>query len=84
MPEDARSDQADGHSHAAAWLLGISGAILFYILSPPPLAWMFEHFGWNTPTWPQYVYAPLIILYDQFEPVKNFYDSYSKLLGVTL
>jgi hypothetical protein len=72
----------DGRSHAVSWWSGICIFLLVYILSPPPLALMFERFGWESPDWPEYVYTPIIFLYEQFEPVKNFYDGYGKLLGV--
>lgn len=84
MSEESGSHHAGSHGHGAAWSWGIAGAVLLYVLSPPPLAWMFERLGWEDPQWPQYVYAPLIMLYDQFEPVENFYDAYSELLGVDL
>jgi hypothetical protein len=84
MAEEASSHQDGNHSHAVSWSVGISIFLLVYILSPPPLAWMFEKFGWGTPSWPRYVYAPIIILYEQFEPVKDFYDNYAKLLGTKL
>lgn len=84
MSEEADSLRDSGHSHAAAWGFAVSAVILLYVLSPPPLAWMYERFGWDTPDWPQYVFAPIIILYNRFEPVKDFYDGYSELLGVDL
>jgi hypothetical protein len=80
MQEDSIPHR-DGN-HLMAWSWGLTGMVLLYILSPPPLALMFERFGWESPDWPQYVYAPIIFLYEQFEPVKNFYDGYGKLLGV--
>jgi hypothetical protein len=83
MAEDAGPHHQDeARSHAASWWAGISIFLLVYILSPPPLALMYERFGWGSPQWPKYVYAPLILLYDRFEPVKNFYDGYGKLLGL--
>lgn len=84
MSEETDANHDGSQVHGAAWWLGIVGAVLFYILSPPPLAWVFEHFGWGVPDWPKYVYAPLILLYSKFEPVKNFYDAYAALLGVHL
>ncbi|QIF05282.1 hypothetical protein [Roseimicrobium sp. ORNL1] len=84
MAEDASPHhQAEARSQAAAWWGGgISIFLLAYILSPAPLAWVYERFGWGSPQWPKHVYAPLIVLYDRFEPVKNFYDGYAKLLGL--
>lgn len=82
MAEDADSHPHGAHSHAASWWIAISVPLLIYILSPPPLIWMFEHFGWEDPDWLRYVYTPVIFLYDQFEPVRNFYDGYGRLLGL--
>ncbi|HSI62089.1 MAG TPA: hypothetical protein VLE43_03195 [Candidatus Saccharimonadia bacterium] len=81
--QDDTGHPRDG-SHFAAWSWSITGIVLIYILSPPPLAWMFERFDLGIPTWPRYVYAPLILMYSHFEPVKQFYDGYSELLGVKL
>ena len=82
MPEES-DPQREGR-HSTAWWLGICGAILFYFLSPPPLAWVYERFNLGNPAWPRYVYAPIIFLYSQFEPVEQFYDGYAKLLNVKL
>ena len=82
--QDASRDGRHSQNHGSGWWIGILGVSLFYVLSPPPLAWLFDRMGWGTPDWPKYVYAPLILLYNQFEPVKTFYDGYSALLGTHL
>ncbi len=82
MQEDP-SPRRDG-SHATGWWLGVTGAMLLYFLSPPPLAWVYKHFAWATPEWPRYVYSPIILLCHHFEPVREFYRAYAKLMGVVL
>lgn len=84
MSEEADAQRDGGHAQGSAWWIWISCALLFYILSPPPLAWVYDRFGLGTPDWPKYVYAPIILIYIQFEPVKQFYDAYAALLGVHL
>ena len=81
---DATREGRPGPGHGSSWWAGVASTVLIYVLSPPPLAWLFDRMAWDTPDWPRYVYAPLILLYHQFEPVKTFYDGYSELLGVRL
>ena len=71
-------------SHSAAWITVAVIALILYVLSPPPLAWAYDRAGLRPPTWPRYFYAPIILIYGHFEPVKKFYDGYAELLGVHL
>jgi uncharacterized RDD family membrane protein YckC len=75
--------KADG-GHGLAWAMGIIGLVVFYLLSPPPVAWALEKFGIDEPEWFEWFYAPLIIAYDRFEPVARFYNAYGELLGVDM
>lgn len=82
-------DESPGHisqggSHAGAWATAIVAILVLYVLSPPPLAWAYDRAGMRPPTWPRYFYAPIILVYGNFEPVKKFYDGYAELLGVHL
>lgn len=79
MAEESSSHREG--SHAGAWGLGVSCAVLFYILSPPPLVWVLDFFRLGKPEFLRYLYAPLILLYDNFEVVKKFYDGYYLLVG---
>ena len=70
----APSRSRDNH---VALIAGIV-AVLFvvYVLSPGPLTWM-EKAGWlppNATSWIRIFYYPLVVLYESFLPVKQFYD----------
>ena len=62
--------------------------VLLYILSPAPVVAIFNriYHGGSAPdsvtNVVEVVYAPLILLYDKWKPVKSFYNAYFKLCGV--
>lgn len=82
MEEENSSRPQDGHGQLWTWI--VLGTLIFYLLSPPPLAWVFERLGMEPPEWPRYVYAPIIWAYEEFQAVEDFYEGYADLLGVEL
>lgn len=81
--DERNGGEQSGHG-ANSWTLAALGLVVFYLLSPPPLAWMYKTLGHPTPHWPRIVYMPIILLYNQSEVVRSFYDSYADVLGVKL
>ncbi len=84
MSDEAETKQAGTGGHGLLWASISVGVVVLYILSPPPLAWLFERMGIRLPSWLKSLFIPLAWLYREFEPVQRFYDAYARLLGVHL
>lgn len=60
----------------------VGGLAVLYLLSPPFVAWLFANLGMNDsgPSILQYIYAPLVMLYENFPPYKKLMDALFKIL----
>lgn len=63
-----------------AWLLGIGGMFILYLLSPG-LFVLFHHFGATPPAWVNYAIIPIAWACQEFPFVSRLYDLYLSFLG---
>jgi uncharacterized RDD family membrane protein YckC len=82
MNGEGHDDTGRGHGHG--WVIGVVVALVVYVLSPPPLALLFEKTGVEPPGPLMWIYYPLGVVYERVEPVKAFYNAYGQLIGVEM
>lgn len=76
---DAPTSSASSSS-GTAWLLGIIGSLILYLLSPG-LFVLFHNLGSSPPAWLNYAMLPIGWACQEFPFVSGLYDLYLSFLG---
>lgn len=77
-PDTSTSSASSGSG--SVWLLGITGFIILYLLSPG-LFVVFHHYGTAPPAWLNYALIPIVWACQESPFVNHLYEAYMRFLG---
>jgi hypothetical protein len=80
MPDPDAPTSTVPSGSGAAWLLGIVGAFVLYLLSPGVFA-VFYHLGATPPPWLNNFFTPIAWACQESSFVSLLYDAYLRFLG---